>query len=88
MCLEKDITRGLSVRVALSFGCAGSAAEDEFQELCFEFGLELDDVVRPASVRNSAVLWCPRVVEDSCEAREQQLLPYSFFLCCFCLPRA
>ena len=38
-----------------------AAAEDEFQQLCFEYGIELDDVVSlPQSLLLQQALWQPQ----------------------------
>ena len=36
----------LSLRVGRLLTCVVAAAQEQFEALCFEFGIELDDVVR------------------------------------------
>jgi hypothetical protein len=61
------LTRALHLprAVSLSRRRARLAADDEFQELCFEFGIELDEVVRThhfaVALRHRPVRSSPRV---------------------------
>ena len=48
----------IGVKKALLFDALGKVyTEEEFDELCFEFGLELDEVVKEVSLTKSLNCW-------------------------------
>ena len=61
------------------------AAEDEFQDLCFQYGIELDDVVRMVA---TALAWHPTSRAGHTHAGSELLPVHALLRLCIVVPNS